>query len=301
MKLGVVFPQTEIGPDPIVVRDYVQAVEEMGFTHLVIYDHVLGVETQFHQPWTGPYTSHDLFHEPFVVFGYIAACTRRLELTTAIIILGQRQTAPVAKQAAEVDILSGGRLRLGIGVGWNHVEYEALGQDFHTRGARSAEQIAVMRALWTQDVIDFRGRWHRISQAGINPLPIQRPIPVWIGFGDPSAATPSGIPLPREAALRRIARIADGWFPLFAPNAQGHDTLERMRAYAWEVGRDPATIGVEGRLSVTGGHPDLWAEQAQAWAGLGATHLMINTMRAGLSAPGDHLQALQQVQEAVGP
>ena len=154
MQVGVVFPQTEIGPDPVAIRDYVQAAEDLGYAHLIVYDHVLGADTQKHVGWSGGYASKDMFHEPFVVFGYMAAITRRLELVTAVLILGQRQTALVAKQAAEVDVLSGGRVRLGIGVGWNHVEYEALGEDFHTRGRRSEEQIRLLRAQWTQEVID---------------------------------------------------------------------------------------------------------------------------------------------------
>jgi probable F420-dependent oxidoreductase len=299
LKLGAIFPQTEIGADPGAVRAYVQAVEDMGYHHLVIYDHVLGADTRFHQPWSGLYTSEDLFHEPFVVFSYMAALTTRLELTTAILILGQRQTALVAKQAAEVDVLSGGRLRLGIGVGWNAVEYEALGQDFHNRGRRSEEQIALMRALWTRDSVNVEGQWHRVTHAGINPLPVQRPIPVWIGFGDPSARTAAGVPLPRESALRRIARTADGWFPLFAPDAQGQETLARMRGYAREAGRDASTIGVEGRLSLTEGTPDTWTQAVRDWTALGATHLMVNTMRAGLHGPDDHIEAVRRIKVAV--
>jgi len=172
MQLGVIFPQTEIGADPTAVRDFVQAAEGMGYEHLAIFDHVLGADVAHHPGWQGPYTQRDMFHEPFVLYGYLAAITQRLELVTQVIILGQRQTALVAKQAAEVDVLSGGRLRLGVGIGWNAVEYEALGEDFHNRGKRSEEQLAVMRALWTQDVVDFHGRWHHISHAGLNPLPI---------------------------------------------------------------------------------------------------------------------------------
>src|ERR671919_3158449 len=168
MRVGAVFPQTEIGADPVAVRDYVQAAEDLGYSHLIAYDHVLGADTQFHPGWTGGYKSKDAFHEPLVAFGYMAAVTKTLELVTAILILGQRQTALVAKQAAEVDVLSGGRLRLGVGIGWNHVEYEALGEEFGTRGARIEEQIAVMRALWTQEVVNFKGRWHQITHAGLN-------------------------------------------------------------------------------------------------------------------------------------
>ena len=176
MELGVVFPQTEIGSDPIAVRDYAQAAEQLGYTHLIVYDHVLGADTTRHENWQGGYTLESMFHEPFVLFGYLAGVTSTIELVTAVLILGQRQTALVAKQAAEVDVLSGGRLRLGIGVGWNHVEYEALGENFHDRGRRSEEQIELLRALWTEEAVDFHGRWHNVTHAGISPLPVQRPI-----------------------------------------------------------------------------------------------------------------------------
>src|SRR5215471_11939204 len=183
MQVGVIFPQTEIGADPMTMHDYVQAAKHLRYAHLLVYDHVLGADAQRHAGWSGGYTAKDMFHEPLVALGYMAALTQRLELGTAVLVLGQRQTALVAKQAAEVDVLSGGRLRLGIGLGWNHVEYEALGQDFRTRGRRIEEQIAVLRALWTQKVVSFEGRWHRITHAGLNPLPVQRPIPIWLGAG----------------------------------------------------------------------------------------------------------------------
>ena len=251
MRVGVIFPQTEIGADPVGVRDYVQASEDMGYDHLIIYDHVLGADTSYHTEWNRPYTFKDMFHEVFVVFGYMAAITTRLELVTSVLVLGQRQSALVAKQAAEVDVLSGGRLRLGIGTGWNHVEYEALGENFHDRGRRSEEQIELMRALWTQEVVDFEGRWHRVPHAGINPLPVQRPIPIWLGGG-------------AEAVVKRVARIADGWFPQFGPDDVGRETLERMHGYAREAGRDPKDIGIEGRIEYANGTPDSWAEQARA-------------------------------------
>src|SRR6478752_3439105 len=181
MRIGVVFPQTELGGDVGAVRAYGQRVEELGFTHILAYDHVVGADPDVHTGWGGPYDVHTTFHEPLVMFGFLAALTRSVELVTGVIILPQRQTALVAKQAAEVDLLSGGRLRLGIGTGWNAVEYEALNEDFHNRGARSEEQIAVLRALWTQPVVTFEGRWHHIDAAGINPLPVQRPIPIWLG------------------------------------------------------------------------------------------------------------------------
>jgi len=175
MKIGVVLPQTEIGNDPAAIKAYAEAVEDMGFTHILVFDHVLGANPERPGGWKGPYTYRHGFHEPFVLFGFLAAATRRVELVTGIVILPQRQTALVAKQAAAVDVLSGGRLRLGVGVGWNAVEFEALNENFENRGRRSAEQIAVLRALWTQSVVDFRGEFHRISHAGLNPMPTQRP------------------------------------------------------------------------------------------------------------------------------
>jgi probable F420-dependent oxidoreductase len=286
MQLGVIFPQTEIGADPVGVRDFVQAAEDLGYAHLIVFDHVLGADVAHYPGWQGPYTHRDMFHEPFVLFGYLAALTQRLELVTAVIILGQRQTALVAKQAAEVDVLSGGRLRLGIGIGWNAVEYEALNENFHNRGKRSEEQIAVLRALWTQEVVDFHGRWHTITHAGLNPLPVQQPIPVWLGGR-------------ADAVIERVGRLADGWFPQFAPDEAGRQTLERMHNYARAAGRDPATIGIEGRISLQGTTPDTRAEQAAAWQELGATHLSVNTMRAGLRSPAEHIAAIEQFKEMV--
>lgn len=197
MRIGVVFPQTEIGQDPAVIRDYAQAVESMGFTHLLAFDSVVGANPDRPGGWDSPYTYQHAFHEPFVLFGFCAAVTRRIELVTGVIILPQRQTALVAKQAAEVDVLSGGRLRLGIGVGWNTVEFEALGEYFGNRGKRVEEQLEVMRRLWTQELVTFEGQWHRVPDAGIRPLPVQRPIPIWMG-GD------------SDAVIRRAARLADG-------------------------------------------------------------------------------------------
>lgn len=286
MHIGVVFPQIEIGSDPAAVRDYAQAAESLGYAHLLVYDHVLGADVRHYPGWNGPYNHQDMFHEPFVLFGYLAAITQRLELVTAVIILGQRQTALVAKQAAEIDVLTGGRLRLGFGTGWNAVEYEALGEDFHNRGRRSEEQIAVLRALWTQEVVDFKGRWHRINHAGLNPLPVQRPIPVWLGGRV-------------EAVIQRVARIGDGWFPQFPPDRQGQETIARLHQYAREAGRDPASIGIEGRISIGKRAPDDWRKEAEAWERLGATHLSVNTMGAGLRSPQEHINAIRQFKEAV--
>ena len=287
MQIGVVFPQTEIGSDPVAVRDYAQAAEDMGYSHLLAYDHVLGASRDARPGWRGPYDHNSQFHEPFVLFGYLAGVTSRIELVTGIIILPQRQTALVAKQAAAVDVLSGGRLRLGIGIGWNEVEYEALGEDFHTRGRRVEEQVALMRALWIDEVVTFQGRWHTVTAAGISPLPVQRPIPLWMGGG-------------AEPVIKRIARMADGWFPQFRPDERGRETLQRLHDYASEAGRDPVGIGIEGRASIGGGSPDDWAAEVEAWRELGATHLGVNTMGAGLTSPADHIDALRRFKEATG-
>jgi probable F420-dependent oxidoreductase len=296
MKIGVVFPQIEIGSDPAVVRDYAQTAESLGYAHILIYDHVVGANTASRPKWSGPYTSAHSFHEPFVVFGYMAACTQRIELATGVIILPQRQAVLVAKQAAAVDVLSGGRLRLGIGVGWNEVEFEALGMDFHDRGARCVEQIKVMRALWTQESVTFEGKWHRIPDAGIKPLPVQRPIPLWIGGES-------------EVALRRAARIADGWMssrPVRPAGKQpaGEPARDRqvqvLREQLATAGRDPKTFGIEGRVSISDGGPDEWRRQVDAWRQLGATHLSVNTMTAKLPNPRAHIDAIRRFHEAAG-
>ena len=286
MRVGVTFPQTEIGTDPAAIREYAQAAEELGYDHLVAFDHVLGANAATRARWTGAYSHTDAFHEPFVLFGHLVAVTRRIELVTGILILPQRETALVAKQAATVDVLSGGRLRLGIGIGWNDVEYEALGQNFHDRGRRSEEQIEVLRALWTRELVTFEGRWHKITDAGINPLPVQRPIPIWFGGG-------------AEPVIRRIARLGDGWFPSFGPDEDGRAALERMRSYARREGRDPSRIGIEGRVAIARHTPHQWAQEAAAWKAMGATHISVNTMRAGLSSPDEHIDAIRRFKEAM--
>ena len=213
MQIGAIFPQTEIGADPGQVRYFAQAVEDLGYAYIYIADHVLGADPAHHSHQNYAIYNHkSVIHESLTVLGYLAAVTQKVGLVTGILILPQRQTALVAKQAAEIDVLSGGRLRLGIGVGWNPVEFEALGENFHDRGRRSEEQMAVLRALWTQEVVDFRGRWHRIDQAGLNPLPVQRPIPLWLGTGGP---------MPADVVLRRVARLADGWCPAIRPDEEG--------------------------------------------------------------------------------
>ena len=294
MKTGVVFPQTEIGADPVAVRDYVQAVESLGYAHMMAYDHVLGADTNQHANWEGSYTSESMFHEPFVLFGYLAGVTTTLELVTAVLILSQRQTALVAKQAAEVDLLTGGRLRLGVGVGWNHVEYEALNQDFSNRGRRYAEQIPLLRAFWTNDVVGFDGKYHKVDHAGVNPLPVQRPIPIWMGAGARAN------PVPTDQVLRRVASLADGWFPQMQPGDDAKFTVERLQTFLSEVGRESSSMGMEPRINLADGNPEIWQAHANAWQSMGATHVSINTMRAGLNSPQDHIDAIQKFKEVIG-
>jgi probable F420-dependent oxidoreductase len=286
MRIGVVFPQNEITADPVAVRDYAQAAEGLGYTHLLAYDHVVGADVTNRPDWSGPYTVDSLFHEPFVLFGYLAGLTARLEFVPGVIILPQRQTVLVAKQAAEVDVLSGGRFRLGVGIGWNTVEYEALGEEFGNRGRRSEEQIAVLRELFTRESVTFHGRWHHIEAAGIKPLPVQRPIPIWIGGS-------------AEATYRRVARLGDGWFPQMPPNDAARDALAQVHRYARQAGRDPASIGIEARVSIGGKNPDEWAREVAGWKELGATHLGVNTMTAGLDSPQAHIDAIRRFKEAI--
>jgi probable F420-dependent oxidoreductase len=284
MQIGVTFPQTEIGADPVVIRDYAQTVEGLGYKHLVVFDHVLGANPTNRPGWGG-YTHRDMFHEPFVLFGYLAALTQ-LELVPAVIILPQRQTALVAKQATEVNILTGGKLRLGVGVGWNPVEYEALGMNFNTRGRMIEEQVEVMRLLWSQDVVSYKGRFHTIIEAGLNPLPIGHSIPIWMGGG-------------ADVLLRRVARLGNGWFPQGQPNDQMRETVERLRRYVEGAGREPETVGIEARMNAREGDLDEWVRQTEGWRELGATHISINTMGAGFKSFRDHLDAIRRYKEAI--
>ena len=285
MQIGVVFPQTEIGPDAGAVRAYAERAEQLGYRHLLAYDHVLGADPQAHPGWSGPYDIHTTFHEPMVLFGYLAAVTR-LELVTGIIILPQRQTALVAKQAAEVDLLTGGRFRLGIGLGWNRVEYEALGKDFTNRGHRAEEQVDLLRRLWTEQSVTFQGTDEQVIGAGISPLPVQRPIPIWFGAQSP-------------AAYQRAGRLGDGWFPQVRPGPDLDAARAVVEQAAIDAGRDPAAIGMEGRISWTGDAGKL-ADHADRWRKAGASHLSVNTMSAGLATVDQHLAALEQAAQALG-
>jgi probable F420-dependent oxidoreductase len=285
MQVGVVFPQTEIGAAVDGVRTYAARVEELGFAHVLAYDHVLGADPEAHAPWTGPYDVHTTFHEPFVLFGYLAAVTS-LEMVTGVIILPQRQTALVAKQAAEVDLLTAGRFRLGVGVGWNAVEYEALGLSFETRGQRADEQIPLLRRLLTEASVTHDGAFDHVTAAGLAPLPVQRPIPIWVGGQSPPA-------------YRRVGRLADGWFPQVAPGPRLDEALAIVDEAATEAGRDPATIGMEGRVSWTEAGIEKLVDQVGRWRDVGASHLSINTMNAGLGPVERHLEVLETIAGAL--
>ena len=280
MRLHAVFPQSEISADPRDVATFGRAVEEIGFDGIVAYDHVLGAHPDRPGGWTGPYTHKTQFHEVFVLFGFLAAITTTVQLSSGVIILPQRQTALVAKQASAVDVLSQGRLRLGVGIGWNAVEYEALGMDFQDRGRRVEEQIALLRELFTTEVVDLTGTWHRVDRAGLNPMPVQRPIPIWMGADV-------------ERAIRRIARLGDGWFSHVKADADGAAQVERFREWVREAGRDPARVGIEGRIQARS-DPDSWARSAEAFVAMGMTDLELATMGAGYRALDEHLEALRR-------
>jgi probable F420-dependent oxidoreductase len=287
MRIGVVFPQTELGGDVGAVRAYGEGVQDLGFTHLLAYDHVVGADPDVHRGWNGPYDVRTTFHEPFVLFGYLAAITR-LELVTGIIILPQRQTVLVAKQVAEVDLLTAGRFRLGVGIGWNAVEYEALGKDFSNRGARLKEQVALLRRLWTEPSVTHEGLYERVTGAGLAPLPVQRPIPVWFGAV-------------AERALRRVGRLADGWFPQVPPGPRLDEARAVVSRAAVDAGRDPDAMGMEGRISWDEGDVDKLVRQAGRWRDADATHLSVNTMGAGLASVEDHLAALAKAADTLAP
>jgi len=286
VRIGVIFPQTEIGADPGAVRAYAQRVEELGFAHILAYDHVVGADPAVYPDWSGPYNLHTTFHEPMVMFGYLAAVTN-LELVTGIIILPQRQTVLVAKQAAEVDRLTGGRFRLGVGLGWNAVEYEALGKDFTNRGRRLSEQVTLLRRLWTEDSVTFGGDYETVTGAGLCPLPVQRPIPVWFGAAS-------------RRAYARVGQLADGWFPQMRPDQQLDDALAVIAEAAQAAGRDPAGIGMEGRVSWRAEGVQKLVDHVSSWRSAGATHVGINTMGAGLGSVDGHLAALTAAADALG-
>ena len=286
MKIGVVFPQIEFKPDPIQVRDYAQAVEDLGYTYIHIYDHVLGANPERPGGWSGRYTFKDSLFEPFVFFSYLAGLTHKIEFATCILILPQRQTALVAKQAATLDVLSKGRFRLGVGIGWNEVEYVALGEDFHNRGAREEEQVDLLRLLWTQTLVNFEGKWHKILDAGLNPMPVQQPIPIWFGGTD-------------DRALRRMARLGNGWMLNVRTIEQAMPLLDKLNQYLVDAGRDKTSFGLDIRLNLSIVAQDGWTNFVRNWEELGGTHLAVNTMGNGFETTSAHIQALRRFAEVI--
>ena len=281
------YPQTELPTDPGTLRRYVARVEELGFRHILAYDHVVGADPAVYPDWAGPYNVDSTFHEPMVLYGFLAAITE-LELVTGIIIAPQRQTVLLAKQAAEIDILTSGRCRIGLGIGWNQVEYQALGEDFTTRGRRLEEQVGLLRRLWTQRSVTFEGRFDRVTGAGLAPLPTRQPVPIWMGGRSP-------------VAYRRIGRLADGWFPQVTPGPSLDEAMATVAEGAREVGRAPDAIGMEGRISQGSGPADELVEQAERWRQAGASHLSVNTMGSGLQGLDGHLDALSRAGAALQP
>jgi probable F420-dependent oxidoreductase len=280
MRIGVVFPQTEIGSDPAAIREYAQAAEALGYTHILAYDHVLGANPTRPGGWSGPYTFQTPFPEVFVLFGFLAGVTEKIGFVTGVLILPQRQTALVAKQAASLDVLSGGRLRLGVGIGWNEVEYTSLNESFRSRGARSEEQVEILRRLWAEPLVDFKGRWHTIPDAGINPLPVQEHIPIWFGGH-------------AEPVLRRLARLGDGWMPNYRTAAEARPALDLIDRFCAELGRSRSEVGLEPRISYGAGDPQTWEASLNEWQAAGATHLTFNTMGAGFNSPQAHIRGIE--------
>jgi probable F420-dependent oxidoreductase len=284
MQLNAFFPTRDIGTDPAKIRDWAQAVEDLGYAYIEVPDHVFGAAAR--DGWVPLYNEQNAFHEVFVTLGFLAAVTKRIRLSTGVLIAPQRQTGVIAKQAAEVDVLSGGRLRLGIGVGWNHVEYEALGVDWKTRGARQAEQVEVLRRLWCEDLVSVSGRFHDLREVSIVPVPVQRPIPIWFGGSS-------------DAVIKRAARIGDGWMPIMAPDAQAEQKLAALREQLKSLGRDPAKFGIEGWLRMHDPEPQHWAAAADGWRRLGADMVMLYPMYR-IPNFDDQIETLRRFKEVAG-
>jgi probable F420-dependent oxidoreductase len=287
MRIGIIFPHFEFGVDPAAIRDYAQNAEELGYAHIGADDHVIGPNPNRPGGWQGWVTYRTTIHEPLVLFGFMAALTRRIELCTTVLILPQRQTVLAAKQTAQLDLLSGGRLRVGVGIGWNVIEYISLGETFTNRGRRVDEQVALLRKLWTQELVDFSSPWHTIPDAGINPLPVQRPIPIW--FGGQS-----------EAAIRRAARIGDGWMPLYSDAKKARPGLALWERELGAAGRSRAQVGLEARVPYGKGNPDEWKRLIEGWREVGATHISLVTTDCGLQGPEAHIGAMRKFAKSVG-
>ena len=285
MKIGAVLPHNEIGTDPGAIKAYLQGVEELGMSHLLIYDHVMGADPSRPGGYKGAYDKDTAFHEPFTFLAYAAAVTNSIELVTTVLILPQRQTVLVAKQAAEVALLSGNRLRLGVGTGWNKLEYQALNEEFTNRGKRQDEQVELMRKLWTEDSLNYEGRYHTIDRASINPRPTQ-PVPIWFGGSAP-------------VLIERCARLGDGWMPLGGANDASKAILDQIRAQREATGRSMEGFGVQAQAQFANGTPERWRSHAQRWREMGATHMAIATHNAGPTDVDGHLARITEYRDAV--
>ena len=283
MQISAWFPTRDIGTDPVRVRDWAQAAEELGYDHIEVPDHVFGATAR--DGWSPRYTEQDPFHETFVTLGFLAAVTTTIGLASGVLILPQRQTGVVAKQAAQVDILSGGRLRLGVGVGWNHVEYEALNEDWKSRGTRQREQVDVLKKLWCDDLVSYQGRFHQFTEVNITPRPVQRPIPVWFGGSS-------------DAVVKRAAQIGDGWMPIMAPDHEAEAKLEQLRNHLSDCGRDTSAFGIEGWLRMDKADPDEWSVAAEGWRKLGADIVMLYPMYR-IPDIDDQIETLRRFKEVV--
>jgi probable F420-dependent oxidoreductase len=288
MRVGAVIPQVELAHDASMLRDWAQAADDLGFADVLAVEHVLGFRDEPAQSIYGPVVPDTPMQEPLVLFGYLAAVTRRVSLSTGVLVLPQRQTVVVAKQAAALDVLCGGRLRLGVGVGYVPQEHAALNADYHSRGVRIVEQIDVLRALWTEQVVDYDGRWHHLEGAGINPMPMQRPIPVWMGGMS-------------DHAMRRAAATCDGWMAiLLTPDGAARTAIEQLRSYAIEAGRRAGTVGVNVFMFLRMAKPDTWGDLAEGWRELGVSDLSVDFTGSGFASVQQHIDALQRVADELG-
>jgi probable F420-dependent oxidoreductase len=294
MKLGVMLPLLDVGGEPDMVRRFGEEAERLGYDHLSAADHVLGVNAETRREYAQRNNSQDMFHDPFVLFAFLAACTTRVEFSTQVLILPQRQTVLVAKQAACLDVLCKGRFRLGVGIGWNSAEFISLNENFTNRGRRSVEQVRLMKALWAEPHVSFDGHWHKVDDAGINPLPPRRAIPLWFGGH-------------QDATLHRIAYYGDGWIMLaFPPGNEARAEFAKLRAYAKDAGRDPASLGIEVWTSTGDGGPAAWRDEIRFWKDAGVTHVTLNNTfgryhhkRIAETSAAAHLDAMTRYREAV--
>ena len=283
MQISAWFPTRDIGTDPVRIRDWAQAAEELGYDHIEVPDHVFGATAR--DGWSPRYNEQDPFHETFVTLGFLAGVTTTIGLASGVLIVPQRQTGVVAKQATQVDILSGGRLRLGVGVGWNHVEYEALNEDWKSRGTRQREQVEVLKKLWCDDLVTYQGRFHQFTEVNITPRPVQRPIPVWFGGSS-------------DAVVKRAAQIGDGWMPIMAPDHEAEAKLEQLRNHLSDCGRDTSAFGIEGWLRMDKADPDEWSVAAEGWRKLGADIVMLYPMYR-IPNFDDQIETLRRFKEVV--